>query len=66
VADAAGQLLEVLATFSSADKGAPGAYSKKGGYDLAAYAGQPIHLRFRATKTYARTTTFRIDDVGIR
>jgi Zn-dependent metalloprotease len=66
VADADGKPLAVVATFSSRDKGAPGAYREQSGYDLFAHKGKPIQLRFRATKAQFRNTTFRIDDVRVQ
>jgi hypothetical protein len=65
VTDPAGEVLEVLATFSSRDRGAAGVYEQQTGYDLLADKGQPIQLRFQAQKGLLRNTTFRIDDVKI-
>jgi thermolysin len=66
ITDASNRVLQLLAIFSSLDKGAAGAYVTRTGYDLAAYKGQSVRLRFRATKAFFRSTTFRIDDVSIK
>jgi hypothetical protein len=65
VLSSTGVLLETLATYSNLDKGASGAYVFKTGLSLAAYAGQTIRIRFRATTDAANVTAFRIDDVSL-
>jgi Zn-dependent metalloprotease len=66
ITDGSDRVLQLLATYSSLDRGPAGAYVVKGGFDLSAYKGQAVRLRFRATKSYLRSTTFRIDDVSIK
>ncbi len=66
ITDTTDRVLQLLATYSSLDRGAAGVYVTKTGFDLAAYKGQAVRLRFRATKALLRTTTFRIDDVSIK
>jgi Zn-dependent metalloprotease len=66
ITDTSDRVVQLLATYSSLDRGAAGVYVKKTGFDLAAYKGQAVRLRFRATKGLFRTTTFRIDDVSIK
>jgi zinc metalloprotease ZmpA len=52
-----------LATYSNLDKGT--AYAQKGGFSLAAFAGQNVTLRFRGTSDVSLPTVFRIDDVTL-
>jgi len=63
VRNTAGTLLATLATYSNLDKNT--AYAQKGGFSLAAYAGQTIRLQFRGTSDISLPTTFRIDDVTL-
>jgi hypothetical protein len=63
VLNSSGTVLATLATYSNLDKGT--AYAQKGGFSLAAYAGQSVQLRFRGTSDISLPTTFRIDDVTL-
>jgi subtilisin family serine protease len=51
-----------LGTFSNTDKTAAGVYSLKS-YNLAAWKGQQVTLRFRATTDRKFATSFYVDDV---
>ncbi|HEY8208213.1 MAG TPA: M4 family metallopeptidase [Myxococcaceae bacterium] len=64
VRNTSGTLLTTLATYSNLNKSA--AYVQKGGFSLAAYAGQTIRLQFRSTSDISLTTDFRIDDVAVQ
>jgi thermolysin len=66
VLDTAGRLLQTLASFTNADRTAPGAYLVKAGFDLGAQRGKTIRLQFRGQKGFFRNTVFRIDDVAIK
>ena len=48
------------------NKGAAGAYVKRGPYSLAEFAGQRVDIQFRAVNDYSLPTYFRIDDVSAR
>lgn len=66
IRSASGTLLQTLATYSNLDRGSPGAYVQRGGFNLSAYAGQTIRVQFRITGNASQTTTFLVDDVSVR
>jgi hypothetical protein len=53
-----------VATYSNLNKNT--AYAQSAAFSLAAFAGQTITLRFRATMDSSLITTFRIDDVTVQ
>ena len=59
-------LRKTLVEFSNMNKGAAGAYVKRGPYSLAEFAGQRVDIQFRAVNDYSLPTYFRIDDVSAR
>ncbi|MDX2031386.1 MAG: S8 family serine peptidase [Blastocatellia bacterium] len=66
VRNTSGALLATLASFSNLNRAAAGAYTQRGAYNLASFAGQTVRIQFRATNNTSRTTTFRIDDVSVK
>jgi thermolysin len=64
VMDPNGGVLLPIGTYSNADKSS--GYAIKGPFDLRAYKGRTIRLRFRATTDARNPTTFRIDSVSIK
>jgi photosystem II stability/assembly factor-like uncharacterized protein len=63
VLNSSGTLLQTLATFSNLNKAS--GYSLKS-FDLSAYKGQTIRVRFYATEDYSKQTSFVIDDVSLK
>ncbi len=61
-----GTLLSTLATFSNLNKAAAGAYTQRGPYSLASFAGQTVRIQFRSTTDFSLITTFRIDDASVQ
>jgi hypothetical protein len=59
-------VLVVLDVLSNANAGAPGAYVRRGPYDLAAFAGSSVVVAFVARTDGSLPTSFRIDDVSLR
>ncbi|MBO0857207.1 MAG: S8 family serine peptidase [Chloracidobacterium sp.] len=67
VRSASGTLLATLATFSNLNKvAATNAYTLRGAYSLASFAGQTVRIQFRATTDVSLITSFRVDDVSVR
>ena len=58
-----GATLATLATLSNANASAT--WSQSAAYDLSAFAGQTVRLRFRAVNDFSNVTSFRIDDVSV-
>lgn len=63
VLNSSGALLKTLATFSNLNK-APG-YALRS-FDLSAYKGQTVRVRFYATEDYSYQTSFVLDDVSLK
>jgi len=63
VLNSSGTVLATLAHYTNLDKNT--AYAQKGGFSLAAYAGQNITIRFRGTSDISLPTVFRVDDVTL-
>jgi hypothetical protein len=63
--DTSENLVATLASFSNLDSAAPGVYTLRGNYNLAAYKGQTLRLQFRVFTNPVLPTTFRIDDVSL-
>jgi hypothetical protein len=61
-----GEVRATLASFSNLDKGATGAYLRRGPFDLLGFAGQTVALRFRVATDVSLLTTFRVDDASVR
>jgi hypothetical protein len=61
--NATGAKLKALTTLSNLD--ATGGWVKSAAFDLSAYKGQTLRLRFTATMNAANTTDFLIDDVSL-
>jgi hypothetical protein len=55
----------VLATFSNLNKGTLGQYTLRS-VPLAVAAGQTVTVRFRATNSKLKATSFLVDDVSLR
>ncbi len=67
VRSTSGTLLATLATFSNLNKvTATNAYTLRGAYSLASFAGQTVRIQFRGTTDFSLPTTFRIDDVSVQ
>jgi hypothetical protein len=67
VRSTSGVLLATLATFSNLNKVTPtNAYTLRGAYSLASFAGQTVRIQFRGTTDFSLPTTFRIDDVSVQ
>ena len=67
VRSTSGALLATLATFSNLNKvAATNAYTLRGAYSLASFAGQTVRIQFRYTNDVSLITTFRIDDVSVK
>jgi hypothetical protein len=66
VRNTSGTLLTTLGTFSNLNGQIAGAYTQRGPYSLAAYAGQTVRVQFRATTDISLPTTFRVDDVSLQ
>jgi hypothetical protein len=67
VRNTSGTLLATLATFSNLNKVGPSnAYTLRGAYSLASFAGQTVRIQFRATNDITLPTNFRIDDVSVK
>ncbi|GJQ47880.1 MAG: hypothetical protein HKUEN01_02660 [Candidatus Kuenenia stuttgartiensis] len=64
IKNSSGSHLATVATFSNADKGTLGSYSKKS-LDVTSYKGQTVTIYFLAMTDSANTTVFRIDDVSL-
>ena len=54
-----------VGTFSNLQRGKAGLYALKS-FDLGAWRGQTVTLRFRATTNATKPTTFYVDDVSLR
>jgi subtilisin family serine protease len=61
-----GAVRATLASFSNLDEGTAGTYLRRGPFDLLAFAGQTIAIRFRFATDLSLPTTFRVDDVSVR
>lgn len=59
----AGTKLATLASFSNLDKNS--GWTRSARYDLTAYKGQTIRIRFSATLDISDSTSFLIDDVAV-
>ena len=67
ITNTSGQIQQSLGNFSNLNKGPSGAYILKGPYDLSAFKGQTIRLRFRSvTSNGGGGTEFHIDDVSVK
>jgi subtilisin family serine protease len=66
IVSSTGKTLATLATFSNLDKAPSGTYSLQDGFDLCAFAGTIVSVRFRATTNAQRPTAFRLDDVSVK
>ena len=67
ITDSSGRILQSLGNFSNLNKGPSGAYVLRGPYDLSAFKGQTIRLRFRSvTSNAGGGTEFHIDDVSVK
>jgi hypothetical protein len=67
VTNTSGQIQQSLGSFSNLNKGAVGAYVLRGPYDLSAFKGQTIRLRFRSvTSNLGGGTEFHLDDVSVK
>lgn len=62
VLNSSGQLLKTLKTYSNANKSS--SYAKKS-FDLIAYKGQTISIRFLGKENSSLKTTFLVDDSGV-
>jgi hypothetical protein len=61
-----GATLATLATYTDLDKAASGVYSLQDGFELGAFAGTTVSVRFRAVTDAQRPTAFRLDDVSVK
>lgn len=59
-----GSVLTTLATFSN--RATTSGWVQSQAYDISAYAGQTVRLRFDSTNDFSDFTSFRIDDVSVR
>lgn len=67
ITDSSGRILQSLGNFSNLNNGPSGAYVLRGPYDLSAFKGQTIRLRFRSvTSNAGGGTEFHIDDVSVK
>jgi hypothetical protein len=67
VRSTSGTLLATLATFSNLNKvAATNAYTLRGAYSLASFAGQTVRIQFRGTTDVSLITSFRVDDVSVK
>jgi thermitase len=67
VRNTSGTLLTTLATYSNLNEVATsGAYSPRGPFSLAAYAGQTVRIQFQATGDGSLHTWFRTDTVSLK
>jgi subtilisin family serine protease len=67
VRNTSGTLLATLATFSNLNKvAATNAYTLRGPFNLASFAGQTVRIQFRGTTDSSLITSFRVDDVSVR
>ena len=64
VRNTSGTLLSTLATFSNLNSQTAGAYTLRGPYNLAAFAGQTVRIQFRGTTDSSLISSFRVDDVS--
>ena len=60
------EVLGTIAELSNLDKSSSSAYTTKGPYSLAKYAGKLVKLQFRAVNDANTRTAFRIDSVVIQ
>ncbi|HSN19219.1 MAG TPA: BACON domain-containing carbohydrate-binding protein [Usitatibacter sp.] len=58
-----GARLATVVTLSNAD--ATSGYVRAGPYDLSAFKGQTVRLRFTATNDFSDTTNFFVDDISL-
>ena len=63
VLNSGGTVLQTLATYSN--QNANSAWQQSSAFNLAAYAGQTIRIRFLATTDSSLTTSFYIDDISL-
>jgi serine protease len=63
VLNSSGTVLGTLATYSNLNKAA--GYVQKS-FDLSAYKGQTVRVRFYATEDSSLQTSFVIDDVSVK
>ena len=61
----AGGSTTAVGSFSNLDRGPAGTYGQQA-FDLSAWAGQTVTVRFRATTDKTRATSFYLDDVSLR
>jgi hypothetical protein len=67
VMNAAGTaVLDELARFSNADRTVDDDYLLRGPYDVSAFSGQEVRLRFRIAGSNTQRTIFRLDNVSWR
>lgn len=66
VRDMGGAVLGTLATFSNQDSAAVGAYGQRASYDLSAWAGRTVRVRFNAKNDPGLPSAFRLDDISIK
>ena len=67
VRNTSGTLLATLATFSNLNKvAATNAYTLRGPFNLASFAGQTVRIQFRGTTDSSLITSFRVDDVSVK
>jgi subtilisin family serine protease len=66
IVSTAGATLATLATYSDLDKAASGVYSLQDGFELGAFSGMTVSVRFRAVTDAQRPTAFRLDDVSVK
>lgn len=66
VRNAAGTLLQTLATYSNLNKViSADSYTQKGTFSLLTFKGQTIRVQFRVTTDQSAATVFRVDDVSV-
>jgi subtilisin family serine protease len=66
LSDPAGNPLGTLASYSNLNKAAPGNYTLRGPFNLLAFRGRTLQLRFRVSTNSTNITTFHIDDVSVK
>lgn len=67
VTNTSNQIQQSLGNVSNLDKGAASAYIMRGPYDLSAFKGQTIRVRFRSVSSnLGGGTEFHLDDVSVK
>lgn len=66
VASVSGFVLSRIATYSNLNQADAGSYTMRGPFNLSAFKGQSIKLKFRTMTNLSSITTFRIDDVAVK